>query len=82
MENYFIRGGQIGLRSIREDDREAFFCWHDDSSIREKIGGIFPFCENTFKAICQSYNELNPPNIWFAVCDGDKLIGFAGLHSI
>lgn len=25
MENYFIRGGQIGLRSIREDDREAFF---------------------------------------------------------
>ena len=82
MENYFIRGGQIGLRSIREDDREAFFCWHDDSSIREKIGGIFPFCVYSFKAICQSYNELNPPNIWFAVCDGNKLIGIAGLHSI
>lgn len=43
---------------------------------------FFLFVKNTFKAICQSYNELNPPNIWFAVCDGNKLIGIAGLHSI
>lgn len=82
MENYFIIDGQIGLRSIREDDREAFLCWHDDSCIREKIGGIFPFSEKTFQAICQSYNESNPPDIWFAVCDGDKLIGIAGIHNI
>lgn len=82
MENYFIRDGKIGLRSIQEYDREAFLCWHDDSGIREKIGGIFPFSGNTFQAICRSYNEPNPPDIWFAVCDGDKLIGIAGLHSI
>lgn len=82
MENYFIKNRQIGLRSIREDDCEAFLKWHDDSSIREKIGGIFPFSENTFQAICRSYNELNPPDIWFAVCDGDILIGIAGLHNI
>lgn len=82
MENYFIRDGAIGLRSIREDDRKEFFRWHDDSNIREKIGGIFPFSENTFKRICQSCDELNPPDIWFAVCDGEILIGIAGLHNI
>lgn len=82
MEKYFIRDGSIGLRSIREDDHEAFLCWHDDSSIREKIGGIFPFSNNTFRAICYSYNESYPSNIWFAVCDDDKLIGIAGLHDI
>lgn len=82
MDNYFIRDGKIGLRSIREDDREAFLCWHDDSGIRKNIGGIFPFSENTFQAICRSYNEPYPSDVWFAVCDGDKLIGIAGLHSI
>ncbi len=82
MENYFIRDGSIGLRSIREDDRKEFFGWHDDSSIREKIGGVFPFSENTFKRICQSYNELNPSDIWFALCDEEMLIGIAGLHNI
>lgn len=49
MENYFIRGGQIGLRSIREDDREAFFCWHDDSSIREKSVVFFLFVKIPLK---------------------------------
>lgn len=82
MDNYFIRDGSIGLRSILEVDREAFLCWHNDSSIREKIGGIFPFSENTFQEICHSYNELYPSNIWFAICDEDKLIGIAGLHNI
>ena len=82
MDDYFIRGGETGLRGIREADRNTFLCWHDDGSIREKIGGIFPFSENTFKAICRSYNEPTPPDIWFAVCEKDVLIGIAGLHSI
>lgn len=82
MDNYFIRDGSIGLRSVWEDDREVFLCWHDDSDIREKIGGIFPFSRNTFQAICHSYNEPYPSDIWFSVCDNNRLIGIAGLHSI
>lgn len=82
MENYFIRDGAIGLRSIRESDREKFLRWHDDSSVRKKIGGIFPFSETVFQEICHSSHELHPANIWFAVCEGEKLIGIAGLHNI
>jgi RimJ/RimL family protein N-acetyltransferase len=82
MENYFITDGELALRAIRIEDREAFLFWHNDRSLREKIGGIFPFSENTFKAICQSYDEPTPSDVWFAVCDSGKLIGIAGLHSI
>lgn len=82
IDNYFIRDGSIGLRSILKVDSEVFICWHNDSSMREKIGGIFPFSENTFKEICNSYNELYPADIWFAICDEDRLIGIAGLHNI
>jgi RimJ/RimL family protein N-acetyltransferase len=82
MSNYFIEEGTIGFRSIREADRETFLRWHNDSCMREKIGGLFPFNENTFRKICCSYNEQHPSDIWFAVCDGDKLIGIVGLHNI
>lgn len=82
MENYFIRDRRMGLRSIREEDWEVFLYWHDDSKMREKIGGIFPFSRNAFHEICNSPNEDTPPNIWFAACEGDELIGIVGLHNI
>jgi RimJ/RimL family protein N-acetyltransferase len=82
MAESFIQEGELALRAIRKEDREAFLTWHNDCDLREKIGGIFPFRENTFQAICESYDAPFPANIWFAVCDADRLIGIAGLHSI
>lgn len=82
MEDYFIKTDTIGLRCIKEEDREALLFWYNDSRIREKIGGIAPFNRNDFQEICHSYSEINPANIWFAVCEDDKIIGIAGLHNI
>lgn len=82
MDSCFIKNGKICLRGIREEDREKFLFWHNDSSMREKIGGIFPFSENTFYSICHSYDKSELSDIWFAVCDGNRLIGITGLHNV
>lgn len=82
MTNYFIKNNKIGLRNICKTDKEPFLCWHNDYKTREKIGGLFPFTENTFQEICSSYNEPTPSNIWFAACNEDNLIGIIGLHNI
>lgn len=82
MEKYFIKNEKITLRSICEGDEEEFIRWHNNQYNRDKIGGIFPFSSNTFKLICESYNEEYPLNIWFAACEDDKLIGIVGLHNI
>ena len=82
MEKYFIKNKEITLRSICEDDEAEFIGWHNNPDNRDKIGGIFPFSPNTFKAICKSYNEEYPSNVWFAICENDELIGIAGLHDI
>ncbi len=82
MMNYFIKQNEIGLRYIEFNDENVFLHWHNDYETRETIGGIFPFTRNTFREICRSCNEPYPYNIWFAVCEDDKLIGIAGLHSV
>ena len=82
MASYFIRQGKIGLRSIDFKDEKFFLRWHNDYEMRENIGGVFPFTSNTFQQICRSCHEPYPFDIWFAVCEDDKLIGIAGLHSV
>lgn len=82
MEKYFIKKEEITLRSICQSDEAEFIGWHNNPYNRDKIGSIFPFSSNTFKAICKSYNEEYPSNVWFAICEKDELIGIAGLHGI
>lgn len=82
MEGYFIEEDNIGLRSIRKEDEIDFLRWHNNSKMREKIGGVFPFTENTFHEICTAHNENYPSDIWFAVCVNNNLTGIAGFHYI
>lgn len=82
MNNYFIIEDGIGLRSIQKEDRTAFLFWHNNSDMRDMIGGIFPFTENTFREICASGNENYPSDMWFAICVNNELAGIAGFHSI
>lgn len=82
MKGYFIQQESVGLRQIEVFDKSAFLQWHNDSKMREKIGGIFPFNSNTFQEICHLSNQTYPANMWFAVCEYDRLVGIAGLHNI
>ncbi|HIX59482.1 MAG TPA: GNAT family N-acetyltransferase [Candidatus Blautia gallistercoris] len=82
MRDYFLKQDAIGLRGIRKEDQETFLNWHNDSELREKIGGIFPFTEGMFEQICRGNMEDHPADVWFAICRNDRLIGIAGLHSI
>lgn len=82
MQEYFIKYGEIGLRPIELTDKEDFIRWHNDSKMREKIGGIFPFGSSVFEEICRASDVSCPGNIWFAVCEGKRLIGIAGLHNV
>ena len=82
MRDYFLKQDVIGLRGIRKEDQETFLNWHNDSGLREKIGGIFPFTEGMFERICRGSTEEHPADVWFAICRNERLIGIAGLHSI
>lgn len=82
MGGYFIKDGEIGLRQVESADKEAFIRWHNDIGMRERIGGIFPFDSNVFEQICHSTDFFRTGNVWFAVCEGERLIGIAGLHNV
>lgn len=78
----FLKGGRITLRSISPEDKKLFLIWHNDPEMRNDIGGVFPFTEHDYIAICNASGIEMPLNVWFAVCLDDSLIGIAGLHNI
>lgn len=80
--NTFMNNENLILRPICSEDKDMFLIWHNDPDMREKIGGIFPFTEYTYRQICKGDETDTPPNIWFALCLDDHMIGIVGLHNI
>lgn len=78
----FINKEDLILRQLLVEDKKSFLKWHNDTELRNYIGGAFPFAEETFLNIIKQEPTDNPSNVWFGVCQSEKLIGIAGLHNI
>ncbi len=82
MKDYFFVDKDICLCPLHKEDKAVFLKWHNDSKIRNSIGGLIPFSEAEFLEACEMRERINPSSLWFSICDCGQIVGIVGIHQI
>lgn len=82
MNDFFFIDNDICLCPLHKKDKDVFLKWHNDSTIRNNIGGLIPFSETEFIEACEMRERINPSNLWFSIYACEQIVGIVGIHNI